>query len=252
MEQGAIMTPSFMFVLRAAWRDTLSTLKQLRYLAFIVFLIWVAELVAWSFLLPDGGLGKILNVLLSLIPPLATVPYQIAIFRLIILGEPTAGYSFRANINRVHRYLTWSLVLWAATTVPGLVFDLLPLSNSLNASLSIAFSVAAVVAIIRLILLFPAIAVDASGASVANAFADSSGHFWFIVRSTLVAWLPFMIVAIVVIAWVWFAYVSGISYTGTGLTLIGVVLLGAIGTVTMTTSYVIAARLFEWIGSRVK
>ncbi|MGB3042326.1 MAG: hypothetical protein WBB98_03980 [Xanthobacteraceae bacterium] len=244
--------PSFQIVLRTAWRDTLSSLNRLRYLAFVVFLIYVADLVVWTFILPDGGLGKALNTLLSVLAPLAVVPYQIAIFRLIILRDVTATYSFTASTNRVRRFLAWSVALWTATTLPDLALELFPLPNNLATALIVSFLVAGIFFILRLVLLFPAIAVDALGASASNAFADSSGHLWFIARSMLIACLPVVVAVVALIVWIWLAYVSDIRTPNASQQFIGITLLGALGAITATTSAVTVARLYEWIGERVK
>jgi hypothetical protein len=189
MARGFYMIkPSFLFVLRSAWTDTLVSLSRLRFLALIVFLICVAEQLARAFLLPDGRLGETLDALVGAASLLAVVPYQIAINRLIILGEVTTNYSFAANANRVRRFLAWTAALWIATIAPILVFGLLPVG--LGVALAVAVVVVGTVVLLRLILLFPAIAVDATGASATNAFADSNGRLWFIVRSALVAFIP--------------------------------------------------------------
>jgi hypothetical protein len=201
-------------------------------------------------LLPDGRLGETLDTLLGALTSLAVVPYQIAIYRLIILGEVTTTYSFAANTNRVRRFFAWTAALWIATIAPILIFSLLPIG--LSVALAVTLVVVGIVALLRLILLFPAIAVDATGASATNALADSKGRLWFITRSMLVACLPMVVVLVALIAWVWFAYVSNIRNADMGQTLIGIAFLSTIGTVTVTTSIVVVARLYEWIGERVK
>jgi hypothetical protein len=250
MAREFMMKPSILFVLRSAWSDTLASLSQLQYPALVVFLICFAEQLARTFLLPDGRLGETLDVLVGTVSTFAIVPYQIAIYRLIILGEVTTNYSFTANTNRVRRFLAWTAALWIATIAPILIFGLLPIG--LSVALTVTLVVVGIVVLLRLILLFPAIAVDATGASATNALADSNGHFWFIARSMLVACLPMVVVFVALIAWVWFAYVSNIRNADMGQTLIGIAFLSAIGTVTVTTSIVVVARLYEWIGERVK
>jgi hypothetical protein len=250
MARGFYMIkPSFFFVLRSAWTDTLVSLSRLRSIALIVFFICIAEQLARAFLLPAGRLRETLDTLLGALTSLAVVPYQIAIYRLIILGEVTTNYSFAANTNRVRRFLAWTSALWIAIIVPTLIFGLLPIG--LSAMLAVAFMVVGTVVLLRLILLFPAIAVDATGASATNALADSKGRLWFIFRSVLVAFIPmiFASVAIIVLA---FPYVSNTSNQSTSQALIGALLVSALGTVTITTGVVVAARLYEWIGERVK
>jgi hypothetical protein len=243
-----MMKPSILFVLRSAWNDTLASLHQLRNLALVVFLIYFAEQLARTFLLPER-LGETLDGLVGAVSAFAIVPYQIAIYRLIVLGEVTANYSFAANTNRIRRFLAWSAGLWVATIAPTLIFGLLPIG--LGAALTVAVVIVGIIILFRLILLFPAIAVDATGASATNAFADSNGHLWFIARSVLVAFIP-MAFALVVIIALAFSNACNIPNPDTDRTLIGTAILGALETITTTSSGVVVARLYEWIGERVK
>jgi hypothetical protein len=59
----------------------------------------------------------------------------------------------------------------------------------------------------------------------------------------------FAFVAIIVLA---FPYVSNTPNQSTSQALIGALLISALGTVAITLGVVVAARLYEWIGERVK
>lgn len=246
------MKPSFPFVLQAAWNDTLASLNRLRYLALVVLLICSAEELARAFVLPKGKLEEMSDTLLSAISFLAIVPYEIAIYRLIILREVTERYSFAAATNRVRRFLAWSAILWIATTAPVLIFDLLPIPNGLNAVLTIAIVIVGAVIILRLILLFPAIAVDSAGATATNAIADSDRRLWLIVRSVFVPFIPIILATAGLMALAWFNYVGDLDNSGATQRIVRAVLLGTLETITITTSVVVVARLYEWIGERVK
>ena len=118
-------------------------------------------------------------------------PFLIAVHRFILIDEVTARYVLAPRNPRFERFFAWSLLVWLLTTSVSL---LRPLAEGLPTGIGIgALVVASVLVIIislRLTILFPAIAVDAPGASVANAFADTKGHVIGMLCIFLLATLP--------------------------------------------------------------
>jgi hypothetical protein len=90
------------------------------------------------------------------------------------------------------------------STITPLAFSLLEILRAIGVSVipAIALFLIAYIAILlasmRLIILFPAIAVDASGANAANALADSKGHASQIFMIFLLALLPLLALAIII------------------------------------------------------
>jgi hypothetical protein len=124
-------------------------------------------------------------------------PLYLAIHRYIILGEVASGYTLAIEQPRFQRFFLCTLVIYALSQTPSL----LRLFGHGGFTIAAMFVLTIVVAFVsvRLIVLFPAIAVDAPGASFRNAFDDSKGCFWRIFGILIVAMLPVLVVIIGVV-----------------------------------------------------
>jgi hypothetical protein len=127
-------------------------------------------------------------------------PFFIAVHRFILVGEIADRYRLDPQDRRFARFFTWSLVLWLMLAfVPALAIETLALPLALT-SPGMAMSALALVALVaavgsvRLIVLFPAIAVDAPGATPANAFADMQGFALDVFLICVLAILPIVAV----------------------------------------------------------
>ena len=246
--------PFSRFSVRATWLDLRDALSALCTPALIVFLILFAlNLVRWR-ITPLNSLtgGLVLEDLFyEAVNAFLMTPYAIAVHRFIILGERTMSYRIAPAEPRFRRFFGWSLALSVLAYEPATIVDMLPGSTSLTFLLTAVLGIAAFVVGIRVIVLFPAIAVDAPGANWRHALADTEGHAWDIFFVILVAMLPFVIVM----------FVAAVA----------VVLLRAIvgddvvahedfhaayGAIMRLLSYtlavVIASRLYQWIGIKVR
>lgn len=133
-------------------------------------------------------------------------PFLIAIHRYIILDEVTLRYILAPQEPRFLRFFGWSLVPALVSVSGSLIQYLLSAAGLPARAVSLGASLALIVgvfAILRLMILFPAIAVDAPGATARNAFADSKGFFWDIFFIGLVAMLPLvaLVMLMVVLEW---------------------------------------------------
>jgi hypothetical protein len=186
-------------------------------------------------------------------------PYLIAVHRLIILDEIAPSYILRPGEPRFKKFLLWSLILWAGITalaVPLLLLSAFPqlilALTGANVGLGVTFvglgvtfiATGAIVftgfwATVRLAILFPAIAVDAAGASWRNVMADTRGYAWRTFLILVLTSLPLVPVVI-----------------GTGLalgrgTVAGAMIDGAVGIVSSTLCVVVASRLYQRLGYHV-
>lgn len=125
------------------------------------------------------------------------VPLCLAVHRHILLGETTRFYWDDLGRPRYWRFLAWSLGLLASVYVPG-VLSALVVDDELAALLMLLLVPVLLVTAIRLIVLFPAIAVDAHHVGWREAFAATRVPFWRIVAIMLATWLPVLVLGIVV------------------------------------------------------
>jgi hypothetical protein len=221
-------------------------LIRLRFLSLIGFLIYlVAGLVAPATAdnpVPREGLDAIKNILI--------LPLEIAIYRLLILGETTSGYNLAIFDLRFQRLLGWTVGLWALLNLPPYLAGLITPSEDANAIATIATVVAAIALVVRITVLFPAIAVEAPGASLANALADTRGRSWSILKSYFLVLLPALLVLVVGLAA--FGLVSDIPDLSTGWDIMGIAFVSAIEFLITVLTTVATSRLFDWIGHQVK
>jgi len=170
-------------------------------------------------------------------------PYAIAVHRFVILGEVTMSYRLAPAEPRFRRFFGWSLAFlvlsnasWALT-----LHEQTTLENILGVALYLALMVVG----LRLMVLFPAIAVDAPGANWRQAIADTDGHAWHIFLIIMATMLPFLIVA-----------VAGKVILQGSIPGDAVIAFGAfdavVGLVGWTLGVVIASRTYQWIAVGVE
>ncbi len=249
-----------------AWRDTGHVLRKLPVLTFVALLIALAfELVV--IFIPNAVWTHVPVILLFAgwlaARPFLLTPYLIAVHRFIILGETTAIYRLVPTDKRFQRYFVWSLVPAAMIPTTGRLIHLISLDMSLPSVISTVAAVVALAAMTvvaaRIITLFPAVAVDAPGASWSRAIADTKGNTWRVFSTFLLAILSLAI--------------AGMTVTGLAIFLIDTVIrrwmgqdaaailtlaaalavwLAVIQTIAAVLVVVIASRLYQWLGAPVK
>jgi hypothetical protein len=129
-------------------------------------------------------------------------PFLIAVHRYIILDEVTPRYILAPQEPRFLRFFAWSLAPAMVSVSGSLIQYLLSAAGLPARAVSLGAGIALIVgvfAILRLMILFPAIAVDAPGASARNAFADSKGFFWDMFFICLVAMLPLVVLTMLMV-----------------------------------------------------
>lgn len=240
---------------KAAWLDLYRVFNDLPRVWAVALAINVGLSIPG--LLMDGnarnGVGVwIVSALTGVASAFFLTPYLIAVHRLIILDEIAPSYILRPGEPRFKKFFLWSLILWAGVTALAVPLLLLPAFLRLilaltGANVGLGVTFVATVAIIftgfwatvRLSILFPAIAVDAAGASWRNVMADTRGYAWRIFLILVLTSLPFVPVVI-----------------GTGLalgrgTVAGAMIDGAVGIVSSTLCVVVASRLYQRLGYHV-
>lgn len=252
------MPPIFQAVAQA-YRDVFHCLRELRTLALIVLLITLAFAVFETLLFPAAVDETSRHVLLRFLSSLAlgflTVPYYIAVHRLLILGERTTVYALTPSNTRFQQFFWWWAALGVVTFVPIFVVQVLPQARTLTPLLlfvtlvlMLAVFLAIIIATLRLTIIFPAVAVDAPGATWENVMADTKGHAWRIFLFGLVASLPFLVPGLVLGVLANTAARSG-SIIISALVVLFASILNVFG---ITLFIAIASRIFLWIGNRVK
>jgi len=104
-------------IFRSMWNGMVEVLVRLRILSLVGLLIYlfvgILGLVA-----PTTTDNPVFREGLDAIKTVLILPLEIAIYRLLILGEGTPGYNLAILNPRFQRLLGWTLGLWALSTLP--------------------------------------------------------------------------------------------------------------------------------------
>jgi hypothetical protein len=236
---------------KAAWIDLYRVVRNLPRVWSVALAINIGLSVAALALggnARDSIGGWVVSLLITVANSFLLTPYIIAVHRLIVLDEVAPSYVLRPSEPRFQKFFGWSLVLWACRLGLVAVFAVLsafllpilaPKGGYVPALmiLTTAFVFLFCWAMVRLSILFPAIAVDAAGANWRNVIADTRGYAWRIFLIGLVASLP--VVAMAIVLW------SAVGRKNI------VVIDEVIGLGSITLLVVIASRLYQRLGNRV-
>lgn len=242
------MRNSFMATLVTAHRDVGDALRAMPRLALLVALLLVAQavfdvLVVRRIIPPQSLLG---HEILELVSYFLLTPFLIAVHRYIVLGEITQHYMLAPRSLRFQLFFGWLASVLVMTAIVGALPKVLGFSNPASQIVVVVAAFAVLALVTRMTILFPAIAVDAPGATWRNAVNDSKGHGWFIFFLLLVAMLPTGIAFAL-------AGVTSVLVLGPMLGRVVLLLLASgVAVVWVTLAVVISSRLYLELGDRLK
>ncbi len=233
-----------MRAVRVAYGDLARVLAAMPTLVLIALTIDLAADLTQLFGPPRGTPMLAYGAVIGLGKNWFLTPFFIAVHRFILVGEVADHYRLDPQDRRFARFFTWSAALWLMLAfVPALAIEMLSLQLALI-SPPMAMSALAVVAIlaavvgVRLMVLFPAIAVDAPGATPANAVADMHGFVGDVFLICAIATLPVVAIEHVLI---------GVRAP----TFAGLIVWPVSNLVVRVLLIVVASRAFQALGDRV-
>jgi len=218
--------------------------------------ILMAFNLASLFLLPSTSRGNLVSlddlILLAggAVQSFLVTPFLIAVHRFILLQQVAAGYSLAPTEPRFLRFFGWSVAITALSMAPAAIqswLGALGFHEAVGGILSLVLVVLCVFLTFRLTILFPAIAVDATGATAANAYADSKGCVWRIFFIFALAVFPFVVLAV---ALFFLGLISIPKDTGP-LGIAGQIITAIVGVPAYALFVAIASRLFLALGDRL-
>jgi hypothetical protein len=124
-------------------------------------------------------------------------PYLIAVHRFVLAGEVTRRYRLNWRDLRFQLFFGWWFAIYLLSKTLAFA-NLLPKGVSVGV-FALIIAVTIWVVLTRCIILFPAIAVDAPGATPSNAFEDTRGHGWYIFFLLIVVMLPSALMMAVIV-----------------------------------------------------
>ncbi len=173
-----------------AWRDAFRVIGTMPGITGIAFAILIVLALISLWIIPDPySLAKshwlpVFTLVSSIVSSLLLAPLAIVVHRYVLLGELTNRYPLDPFSARYVRFVGFALlvkILWSLPTViqsyianaqdaPGIA-ALLGLGSAV-------LLVAIVIITIRRVILFPAVAIDAPGATWSNARRNTKGISW--------------------------------------------------------------------------
>ncbi len=203
--------PIFSSVIRA-WVDAFRAVVAMPAVAAIGFALLIAIGLATDLLPPLFRSGEAETLGQSLIWSSAAAmaesfllaPLAIAIHRHVLLGEVASGYALQLADHRFFRFFYFSFVLALAQALLFFAAILLfpetfnapvgsPDSSGIGSAVTAVIIVGVLAVTARVIVLFPAVAVDAPAASWGHAWRATSGRFWIIVFIFFLAGVPLLL-----------------------------------------------------------
>ena len=246
-------SPSILPSVTLAYSDARRILRAMTMLVIFAVLIGLAFKVAED-LFPrrvwGGPLGSVLSLALGAVESFCLTPIMIAFHRFIILDEVAPGYVVDPSRPGFMAFFGWlvalsilrELVVFAQETMTALgVPELIAVIPTL------IILIVVVVLSIRLVILFPALAVNARGANAPNALADSKGHAFHIFMIFVLAVLPFAVLAVVITVLLG----RGVAIPGTPAAVVHLGVAAVIQTAIMVLFVAIASRLFQTLALRM-
>lgn len=235
-------------VLQRAWRPAL--------FAFLILSIGSFVAAAGPLLLTYDPIGQAITRLAILVGLcFLLTPFFLTIHRFLLLSEDATRYDFKPSSPRFQLFFGWLAVsvvllsfpsaLGALAEAKGPVYYFGQPLPDLDFKIATAARIAALVIVQQLLVLFPAVAVDAPGAGWQNAISDTRSHIWFVLAVTVLPFIPIGLLGVTVAPL--FRFSPG-SLAGLVASLLW---LGAMLLITSTLGAVIASRLYQVIGDRL-
>ncbi len=235
-----------------AYRDAFAAIRAMPFVTAVAFAATIGQSVVESALVAPVAAERtlfeeLMALFLGAVWSFLFAPFLIAVHRHVLLGEVTAHYRLETGNPRFMRFFYWSFGLFALFSMVSIVSALFGAENPVGAVLAVIGAVVAIVVAIRIVVLFPAIAVDAPNATFNNAFADTKGSMLRIVGIMLVAALPALTAALLTATLV----IGSMTDRG-GLGVAGAVLFAASSVFFGAVFVAVASRLYQALADRLK
>jgi hypothetical protein len=189
----------------AAWADTFRAIGAMPLIFGIALAIDFVLSLATLAVAPDpatlAASGQMRTALLVVVSAVLSAilfaPLAIVTHRFVLLGETTNRYPLDPFSARYVRFVGFAIVFKLALVLPNTLIGLesqLPAAAAFQFATGVA-SVFLVIVAVRRIILFPAIAIDAPGATWSNARRDTKGTSWRVLFIFVCTALPELIVS---------------------------------------------------------
>jgi hypothetical protein len=173
-----------------AWEDAFRAIGAMPLVAGTAFVIVILMaltsfwIVSDPYALAASHWLPVYSIVSGIVQGLLLAPLAIAVHRYVLLGETTSRYPLDPFSARYVRFVGFAILVKILWSLPSLIQSFMwdtPEDTGATALLGLVEFVLFVVVVIvtvRRVILFPAIAVDAPGATWSNARRDTKGSSW--------------------------------------------------------------------------
>jgi len=189
-----------------AWRDAFRAIEVMPVVAGIAFALYLLFSLAISAINANSS-GLVVSPWLPVISIGANIvqaallaPLAIAVHRFVLLGEKTNRYPLEPKSRRYLRFVGFSILVKILWLIPNTIESLFPAARDYGLGI-VTFVL--VITLVRRAILFPAIAIDAPGATWRKARLDTKGSSWRVAFIFVLTGLPVLVIN-VPLAWLWF------------------------------------------------
>jgi hypothetical protein len=168
---------------------------------YLVMSLAIAAIDAGLYALVGNPWPTIISIGASIVQAVLLAPLAIAVHRFVLLGEQTDRYPLEPKSSRYRRFVGFAILIKILWLIPSTIEGLLPAVRDNNPDLAaglgiIAFvlDIAVIIIVVRRAILFPAIAIDAPGATWSKARLDTKGSSWRVVFIFVLTALPVLVI----------------------------------------------------------
>lgn len=232
----------------AAYKDLGRALLALWPLGLVAGLINFASILAdrimlWLLSPPPNG-REVIELIIGLASTALLAPFMVAVHRFILCDDLSERYWDARNKSRVAAITPWLLAFAYLPTVPVFLQRMVPGAASSAALIAAIVAFAILILSVRLIILVPAIAVDAPGATWRNALEDTRGQFWYLIGAVLIPLIPFLPIN-------WVVASAGRDHETSAMVAIGWLAASLVTAVELALGTIVISRLYQILGDRL-
>ena len=189
-----------------AWRDALRAIEVMPVVAGVAFVLYlvmslaILAINANPYALVGSPWLPIIAIGASIVQAVLLAPLAIAVHRFVLLGEKTNRYPLEPKSSRYLRFVGFAILIKILWLIPSTIQALIPGakdSPALAAGLGIVVLVlfiTVIIIVVRRAILFPAIAIDAPGATWSKAGLDTKGSSWRVAFIFVLTALPILVI----------------------------------------------------------
>ena len=198
-----------------AWRDAFRAIEVMPAVAGIASVLYhvmslaISAINANPYALVGSPWFPIISIGASIVQAVLLSPLAIAVHRFVLLGEEANRYPLEPKSGRYLRFVGFAILVKILWLIPNTIESLIPAARDNNPALAtglkfLAFVlvITVVIVVVRRAILFPAIAIDAPGATWSKARLDTKGSSWRVAFIFILTALPVLVIN-GLLAWLW-------------------------------------------------